>query len=61
MENEYTKEITMQIFGNYVLDTLALFSSLPFLKGLVTGTLTYYEPAGLTELTEKDCEFKSAY
>jgi len=51
----------MQVYGNYVLDTLALFSSLPFLKGLVTGTLNYYEPAGLMELTEKDCEFKTAF
>jgi len=61
MENEYTKGIAFQINGNYVLDTLALFSSLPFLKGLVTGTLNYYEPAGLLELTEKDCEFKAAF
>jgi len=61
MENEYTKGITMQVYGNYVLDTLALFSSLSFLKGLVTGTLTYYKPAGFMELTGKDIEFKSAY
>jgi len=61
MENEYTKGIAFQINGNYVLDTLALFSSLPFLKGLVKGTLNYSEPAGLMELMEKDCEFKTAF
>jgi len=60
MENEYTKGATMQVYGNNVLDTLALFSSLPFLKGLATGIFNYYEPAGLLELTDKDCEFKVA-
>ena len=60
MENEYTNGITMQVYGDNLLDTLALFSSLPFLKGLATGTFNYYEPAGLAELTEKDCELKAS-